>query len=539
MGGLDRDLLKRYPLLRRFLIARGLAASAGAAATITQAVGLAQVLTTPTNGTLVLLGAVAVARVALAWWDRWSAEAAAGEWKHILRVEAVAGLRARGLRGSAGAGSVGTLLTKGIDAAENYVTGPLAALPDAVVTPVAVLGALFALDWPSALVVVVTVPLVVLLLALVGTYTRDRSAHQLAELLRLGSQFLEAVSGLITLRVLGRENHTAQRVREVADAHRVATVRTLRWAFLSSLVLETITCLSVALIAVPVGFRLLEGSLTLAVGLAVLVLVPEAFRPLRALGAGFHAAEDIRAVLAALSSTGSAVRVQDRLPAPPLTPGPISVRDLAVGFDKPVVTGIRFELEPGGRYALVGPSGSGKTTLLRTIAGLLPPLAGEIRLGDTPLGAIDPRAWNRHLGVVPQRPHLFSGTVAENIYIGLPDAAPDRLWHALDQAGAADFVRALPAGPDTPLGDRALRLSAGERQRLALARALIRTPAVLLLDEPTARLDVTTETAILDAVDRLPATVLVVTHRPRVAARADTVITIADGQAAVSRWQPC
>jgi ABC-type multidrug transport system fused ATPase/permease subunit len=178
-------------------------------------------------------------------------------------------------------------------------------------------------------------------------------------------------------------------------------------------------------------------------------------------------------------------------------------------------------------------SGAGKSTLLRTIAGVLPPLAGGIRIGGADLHGVEPDSWTGRLGVVPQRPHLFSGTVADNIRIGRPDADPGRIWFALEQAGAAEFVRRLPHGLDAEIGERAGRLSSGERQRLALARALVREPALLLLDEPTARLDGDTERCVLEALDQVAAsaTVLVVTHRPRVVDSTDAVIHIADGAA--------
>jgi thiol reductant ABC exporter CydD subunit len=546
-GPIDPALLKRFPVLQRFLVLRTVSSMAGAALTVALVLGIARVLaplavgdqrSAPSGGVLVLLAVVLVGRCALAWWNRWSAESTASAWKRQLRVETAAAVRARAVRGESASGAVATLVTKGVDTVDAYVTGPLAALPDAVVGPTVVLGVLFVLDWPSALVVLATLPIVPLLLALVGLYTQERTKQQLSVLLRMGTQFVEAVSGLVTLRVLGRQDRTALRVRESADAHRAAAVSTLRVAFLSSFVLETITSLAVALIAVPVGFRLLGGEMTLATGLAVLMLTPEAYRSLRVLGMQFHAAQDTRAVLdelARITRGTERIRVRTGRPSPAPDPSrePIELRGLTVGFDTPVLAEVSMTLEPRRTYAVVGASGAGKTTLMRTVAGVLPPLAGGIRVGDTDLSSVDPASWIRRIGVVAQRPYLFSGTVGENIRLGCPDADPGRIWLALERAGAAGFVHLLPGRLDARIGERAGRLSVGERQRLALARALVREPALLLLDEPTARLDGETERCVLQALEQIAAstTVLVVTHRPRVADQADAVIEVADGRA--------
>ena len=545
----DPALLREFPLLRGFLVARTASAIAGAAVVIAQAVGIAAVLGTVVtggpaaalrSGWLVALAVVLVARVALSWWDRRHVESVAALWKRQLRDRAAAGLVARTLpRQNADTGAAVTLLTKGVDAVDAYLTGVLAVLPAAVVVPVGVVTAVLVLDWPSGLMLLATLPVVPLLLALVGQYTKTRTEHQWTSLLRLGNQFFEAVSGLVTLRVLGRAGRTSLRVREVADAHRRATVATLRVAFLSSFVLETLTSLAVALVAVPVGFRLLDGVLTLPVGLAVLMLTPELYRPLRSLGASFHAGQDARAMLAEMGRlfhpSGQEVPVVAARVASAPDPGraPLELRDVAVGFDRDVLTGVTMLLRPGASYGVVGVSGAGKSTLLRTVAGLLPPRGGRILVGDIDLAIVDRADWTSRIAMVPQRPHMFTGTVADNVRIGARDASRAQVWHALEQAGAADFVRELSGGLDSPIGERGVRLSSGERQRIALARALVRRPALLLLDEPTARLDGETERGVLDALDAVSrtATVLVVTHRPQVVDRVDEVITVADGRA--------
>ncbi|MCH5670869.1 thiol reductant ABC exporter subunit CydD [Streptomyces gilvus] len=545
-GPFDIQRIRRVSALRRFLVLRTASALAGAVLTVAQVLVVARAITggPVSRALLATAAAVLAGRCTLAWSDRWSAETAAARWKRQLRLDATQAVREAGVRGDMSAGSLTTLLTHGVDSVDGYVTGPLAALPDAMVSPLVILAALFVLDWPSALVVLVTLPFVPALLALVGLYTQARARHRLQAMLRLGTQFSEAVSGLVTLRLLGRQEHTAVQVRTSAEEHGRITMRVLRLAFLSSFVLETLTSLSVALIAVPVGFRLLDGAMSLESGLAVLLLTPEAYRALRVLGTQFHAAQDTHAVLDQLEGLSrdaarpapAPARTRPPGPAPDPADGTLTLHDLAVGYDSPVLTGVSMELLPGRRYVLTGPSGAGKSTLLRTVAGVLPPLAGHIRSGAVNLGDVDPDSWTRRLAMVPQRPHLFHGTVADNLRVARPDAARDRMWHALEQAGAADFVRRLPDGLDAPVGDRAARLSAGERQRLALARALLREPSFLLLDEPTARLDGESEERVLGALQRLAGsvTLLVVTHRPAVAEAADALIEVGGGRAVLA-----
>ena len=356
-GVLDRELLRRFPLLRRYVVTRSITAVLGAALVVAQAVGIATLLAAlagphPADALalarLVFLAAVLVGRVAVTGWDRRHTDVVASRWKLALRAEAATMLPARGIRhGSADPGALITLLTNGVDTVDSYL-GTVATTLDAIVVPAVVLGTVFVLDWLSGLVLLVALPLVPVLLALAGLYTKDRTERQWTALLKLGSQFAEALAGLTTLRVLGRQQRTSARVREIASAHRVAVLRTLRVAFLSALAMETMASLSVALIAVPVGFRLLAGSMTLAAALPVLLLTPEAFRSLRMLGSQFHAAQDSRAMLTELDK---AFPPAEPAPAPSVgqhaqgLPG-LELRELAVGFDAPVLTGVSLRLNP-------------------------------------------------------------------------------------------------------------------------------------------------------------------------------------------------
>ncbi|MER5733272.1 thiol reductant ABC exporter subunit CydD [Streptomyces sp. NPDC002138] len=547
---MDLALVRSSPLLRRFLVHRALGAVAEAVLTLLQCVFLASVLAAAVERgpgaalhavPVPLLAAVIAGRAALAWWDRASVGAATARYKEELRAELTAAVTAAAVRGRGPRpASVVALLGRGMDALDDHLAGSVALLPQAVVLPLAVTGTIWAADWVSGLVVLVTLPLVPLLLALVGLHTKARTEAQWAVLLRLGGYFLQALSGLATLRVFGQEGRAAESVRERAAEHRRATVRTLRVAFLSTFVMDTLTSLSVALIAVPVGFRLLDGAIPLSTGLAVLLLTPEAYRPLRLLAGRFHAAQEGRTVLARVREVleggmpGPAL-VGERpalvRPLPDPARFPLVLDRLSVGHapGAPALAELSWRFEAGRSCAVTGPSGTGKTTLLRTIAGLLPPLSGELRVGGVPVTAAAHRAaWTDRIAMVPQQPHLFALSVADNVRLGRAEAGDDEVWDALEAAGAADFVRRLPDGPATRVGEGGAGLSGGERQRLALARALLRRPSLLLLDEPTARLDGGTEEHVLRALAAVAghATLLVATHRPAVIDRTDTVLRL-------------
>ncbi|MFD5080789.1 thiol reductant ABC exporter subunit CydD [Streptomyces sp. NPDC058371] len=552
-GPLDPELLRIQPRVKVFLLLCTVGAALGSALIIAQTLILARFLAALFDATpheafstvsMPLVAGIVAARCGLIWWERWYPAREATRVQQALRAELVEAAGRSRIRGTGPPpAAVVALLTRGADALDNYVSGAVAALPHAVIVPPAIVCTLLLIDVPSGLTVLITLPFIPLLLALVGLHTKARTQQHWNVLTRLGERFRQAVSGLTTLRVFGRQDDAAQRIRAACTEHRVITMATLRQAFLSSFVLETMTTLAVALIAVPVGFRLLAGNMSLTAGLAVLLLTPEAYRPLRSLALRFHASQEGRAVLdqaRRITAATPALR-QPTTPRPHPTPvpspahTPIVLDRLTVGFPggPPMLTEVSLTLEPGRCHALTGPSGAGKSTLLRTLAGQIPPLAGEIRLGTHPLPYAPGTAWTDALGVVPQRPHLFAMSLADNVRLGRPDARPEEIWQALAAAGAADFVTALPDGPATPLGDGGAVLSAGERQRIALARALLRKPALLLLDEPTARLDGETEQRVLDALRTLAGnertTVLVVTHRPRVVEHADTVFHATHG----------
>ncbi|MFD7652526.1 thiol reductant ABC exporter subunit CydD [Actinosynnema sp. NPDC059797] len=492
---------------RRYAAVLAALAAATAAAVLAQAEALAAVLT---GGPAWWLAAAVAGRALVAW----AAQVVPLRFAAAVKAD----LRKRVLRSACGgrepAGSVATLVVKGLDAVEPYFAGYLPQLAAAAVVPVAVVARLAFADLASALVVLATLPLVPVFAALVGLHTRDRTREQWAGLAVLGGHFLDVVRGLGTLELFGRAAAQARTVRAMADAHASATLRTLRVAFLSALVLELVATLSVALVAVPVGLRLLHGGVTPHVALLVLLLAPEAYLPLRAAGARFHAsAEGLAALEAAHRTGGNRVSV-GRTRAPDLRAAEVVLDRVVVRHPgRDPLPEVSLRLDPGERVALVGPSGVGKSTVLSVLLGFVAPVSGRVLVGGVDLREVDPATWLPQLAWVPQRPTLFPGTVADNIALGSP----------LDPAAAATAVGL------GHLVDAAHPLSSGERQRVALARALARPDArALLLDEPTSRLDSGTEEVVLRAARTLSAgrTALVVAHRPALLDEVDRVVVL-------------
>ncbi|ATL32655.1 thiol reductant ABC exporter subunit CydD [Streptomyces formicae] len=552
----ERRLMRELPVLRRHMTYSTVLALVGGGLVVAQAVLLATVLADgfagqpPRTGPLAALGAVMALRALLAWARGGLAQRAAAETKRTLRDKVTDRLRRTGPQRLAARrhGETVTLLTRGVDAVDPYVVGYLPTMAATAVVPLTVVGWLLWTDWTSALIIVVTLPLIPVFGALVGMHTARRTARQWQLLARLGGHFLDVVAGLPTLRAFGRELHQSRVVGEMADAHRRATMRTLRVAFLSSFVLETVATLSVALVAVPVGLRLLHGDVDLRTALVVLFLAPEAYLPLRAAGAAFHdsaegvaVAERVFAILdegeeeqEGRRGPGAPGGQATDLPVPDPRTATLCLDGVTVqypGRAEPALHRVSLSVAPGEHVALVGPSGAGKSTLLALLLGFASPARGRVTVGGTGLAELDLDAWRAHVAWVPQRPHLFAISVADNIRLGRPGASDAEVRRAARAACADRFVAELPLAYDTVLGEHGAGLSAGQRQRIALARAFLKDAPVLLLDEPTAHLDPESEAAVTRAtVDLMRGrTSIVVAHRTSLLPHADRVVTVREG----------
>ncbi|MEU3988146.1 thiol reductant ABC exporter subunit CydD [Streptomyces platensis] len=566
----DPRLLRYAHATRGFLIAVVVLGLAGAGLVVGQAMLIAEVvvgafqhdlalgaLTTP----LVLLAAVSAGRGLVSWLTELAAHRAGAAAKSELRMRLIEraarlgpgavigrtdggaqvpeayGAEAVGAAGASGAGTLEmrtgeltALATRGIDALDDYFARYLPQLGLAVVVPLAVLARIVTGDWLSALTIVLTLPLIPLFMVLIGWATQSRMDRQWRLLARLSGHFLDVVEGLPTLKVFGRAKAQAAAIRSITGEYRRATLRTLRIAFLSSFALELLATISVALVAVGIGMRLVHGELDLYTGLMVLVLAPEAYLPLRQVGAQYHAAaEGLSAAEEIFAVLETPLRTPGTAPAPRGTA--LAVEELVVrhpGRTADSLPATSFEVRPGETVALVGPSGAGKSTLLSVLLGFTAPSEGRALADGHDIASLSPESWWQRIAWVPQHPHLFAGTIAENVRLARPDAEDAAVRTALGDAGALDFVDALPDGLATRLGESGAGLSAGQRQRLALARAFLADRPILLLDEPTANLDGATEEAIVAAVRRLAVgrTVLLVVHRPALLAVADRVVRL-------------
>ncbi|GAB3023126.1 ABC transporter [Nocardioides flavus (ex Wang et al. 2016)] len=475
--------------------------------------------------------AIVGVRAAAAYVGQRAAARAAGEVSAALRDRLLeAARRPDGRSGPDGLDPdrLTVLATRGVAGVEPYVTRYVPALVPAAVLPVVTLAAITWLDPLSGLVVALTLPLVPVFAVLVGLTTRDRARTQWRALEALSGHFLDVVRGLPTLVAHRRAEAQVDTIRAVTHRYRRATVDTLKVAFASSTVLELVATLSVALVAVTVGLRLASGSVGFEVALTVLLLAPEAYWPLRRVGAEFHAAAEGTAALAeadavlARSSTGEPGG--DRPASTALV-----LRDLAVGYDRPLTVPLDTVLPTRGLVAVAGPSGCGKSTLLATLRGELDPIAGDVLVGGTSLADVDPAWWRSRVAWAPQRPWLLADSIGANVRLGRPDAGDDEVWAALASVDLDDVVRALPDGLATEIGEDGAGLSAGQRARVALARVVLAARPVVLLDEPSAHLDEETEQVLLDTLALLArrSLVVVVAHRPAVLRAADRVVELA------------
>lgn len=435
-------------------------------------------------------------------------------------------------------GELVTVLSEGIERLETYISRYLPQVTASILVPLVLVATVFPLDWVSAVLLLVTGPIIPLLMVLVGSFAERHVQRQWRALAHLGATLLDAIQGLSTLKLFGQSGAASRRIEQISDALRIKTLNVLRVAFLSGAVLEFMVAAAIGLIAVTIGVRLVNGNIGFERAFLVLLLAPAFYRPLRELGAQHHAGMEGKAAGKRISEILAATvpaTVGSAATPTPVSPFTVTFSDVTYtysGNERPALEGIHLELPAGTCTALIGRSGAGKSTLVNLLMRFLEAQHGHIRVNGIALTDLPVQTWRSWIALVPQRPYLFAGSVLDNLRLARPDASETEVAQAADLAGAGDFITQLPQGYATRLGERGARLSAGQVQRLAIARAFLKNAPLLLLDEPTSSLDPESETHIRQAVERLMArrTVLVIAHRSNTIARAQQIAILDAGK---------
>ncbi|MBA2535182.1 MAG: thiol reductant ABC exporter subunit CydD [Rubrobacter sp.] len=550
---MNRELLRQVASARVSLgltVALGILATA---ATIVQLIFLSKVVNGvflegmdlgEVGGLLFLLLGASLLRSCLLWVREVAAQRGAARVKselrkrlfaHVLRLGPSYTVRER-------TGELTTTATEGVEKLDAYVGRYLPQVFLSVLVPLMIAGYILPRDPSSAILLLVTAPVIPVLMVLVGSYAEEHTRRQWGALSRMGASFLDAMQGLTTLKVFGRSADEGEKVAAASEEFRNRTMKVLRYAFLSGFVLEFMTAAAIGLVAVTLGVRVISGNMPFEEAFLVLLLAPEFYKPLRELGVQRHAGmEGSAAAERIIEILSTPVPVRQGSCAACLATDGISIELSDVGYsypegDRAALSDLTLVLPAGTRTALVGRSGSGKSTLVNLLMRFVDPESGTIRANGVEITDLPAKAWRENLALVPQRPHLFHGSVLENIRLARPGASREEVEGAAELAGAARFTRQLSDGFDTQIGERGARLSGGEAQRIAIARAFLKDAPVLVMDEPTSSLDPESERLIRTALERLAAgrTVLVVAHRLGTVRRADRIAVLDEGRLAAA-----
>ena len=433
-------------------------------------------------------------------------------------------------------GDLTNTLSDGIEALEAYYARYLPAISLMALLPLSILVFVFPLDWISALVMLGTAPLIPLFMILIGKGAERRNQQQWRRLARMSGHFLDVIQGFTSLKLFNASRREADVIARISDDYRRSTLSVLRIAFLSSFALEFFSTISIAIVAVLIGFRLYWGEMDFFHGFFVLLLAPEFYLPLRNMGTQYHAR---------MEAIGAAERMVEILETPlPVqakrqrlvseTLNEISLERLSFRYPdgRIGVDDLSFRVEAGETLALVGPSGAGKSTTLNLLLGFLQPQTGVIRIDGKPLAELDPADWRRQIALLPQRPTLFPMSVQDNIRLARPDASLDEVIQAARLARADSFIEQLPQGYQTMVGEGGRRLSGGELQRIALARAFLKDTPLVLLDEATANLDLQNEALIRQGIEELARgrSLIMVAHRLSTVQRLPRILVLEQGR---------
>ena len=489
---------------------------------------------------LLRLPPLILARAGLSWASERVAFAASALVRQEMRNELFQRLLDAGplrLKGDR-AGEVATVFVDGVDALEGYYSRYLPHLAVMAMVPLSILAAVVPADWISAGIMLFTAPFIPFFTILIGRGAERLNQRQWQSLARLGGYYLDRVNGLATLRMFNASRREAVMIARISDDYRLATMSVLYVAFLSALVLEFFATVSVALMAVIIGFRLLNGNMAFQDGFTVLLLAPEFYLPLRLMGNYYHAR---------MEAIGAAERIFGMLDTPvaprPLAPCPLpAISQLLIRFEDvsfrytpdsaPAIDGVSLSLTSGERVALAGPSGAGKSTLAALLLGFALPEQGRVLVNGVDLAECDPDQWRRLVAWVPQRPHIFHGTVRDNIRLGRHDAAAPDILRAVRLARCEEFIARLPQGLDTVIGEQGAGLSGGEARRIALARVFLKDSPLIITDEPTAGLDARSEAMVREALNELARgrAMLSIAHRMATLEDTDRVVVMNEGR---------
>lgn len=434
-----------------------------------------------------------------------------------------------------------SLLLDAVDETDGYFNKYIPQMIQTYTIPLILLAVIFSQHWVTGLIILITAPFIPVFMALVGIRTKEKADAQMEQLGRFSGTFLDVLQGLPTLKLLGQAERQKATIKKSSLDFRDATMDVLKSAFLSSLALEYISMLSMGIIALEIGLRLVVfDSLTFFTAFFVMILVPDFFNMLKDFGSAFHTGRSSAAAAGKLSEELAKERRNVQFGSAELPEGPVhlTLDNLEFQYGEGFGLGpVSVDIPPLSQIAIIGKSGSGKSTLLHSIAGLLPVADGSIRVNGMPREEIAERSWFAKMSYISQHPYLFAGSIRENIAIGAGRTVTDEeVAAAAEQAGISELIRSLDKGFDTPIGESGRGLSGGEKQRIALARAFLKQPTIVLFDEPTTGLDLKTEQILQRSIQELGkrATILTVAHRLHTVKQADRILVLEDGKVAAS-----